>query len=285
MPKNENVLVSVVMAFHNGDNIEVAKTAIDSVLSQTHKNLELIVSVGGEISADKNAMLREYCEKDGRVKILSSKINIGPSFSRNRGIEAASGEYVSIIDSDDIFFEDKTKEQLERIIEKKLDFLGCGYLEFRNNRLSDKTTLRILPKTYESIKRALPFANPVANSALFIKADVIKNFLYDEKFKPGDGEDYDLVIRLLKAGKTAENIAKPLFFYRLGDNFEKKHANIRCSAMDLRHKLKAASVLPFWWFPAIFLSAVLAFASRLLPPEMFRTMRNFRYIFFGGGSK
>ena len=285
MPENENVLVSAVMAFHNGDNIDVTKTAIDSVLSQTHKNLELIISVGGDISADKSAMLNKYCQNDARVKIFNSKINTGPSFSRNRGIEIASGKYVSIIDSDDIFFEDKIEKQLVRAIEKNLDFLGCGYLEFRNNHKSEKHVQRILPATYQSIKRALPFANPVANSALFIKADVIKEFLYDEKFRPGDGEDYDLLIRLLKAGKTAENIAQPLFFYRLGDNFEKKHANLRCSAMDLQHKLKAAAILPFWWFPAIFLSAVLAFICRLLPPEMFRTMRNFRHSFFGGKSE
>jgi len=284
MPKNENVLVSAVMAFHNGDNIEVAKTAIDSVLAQTHKNLELIISVGGEISADKSAMLERYREKDARVKILPSKINTGPSFSRNRGIEIASGKYVSIIDSDDIFFENKVEKQLERIIKKNLDFLGCGYLEFRNNHKSEKTAQRILPITCESIKRALPFANPVANSALFIKTDVIKEFLYDEKFRPGDGEDYDLAIRLLKAGKTAENIAQPLFFYRLGDNFEKKHANLRCSVRDLQHKLKAAAILPFWCFPAIFLSAVLAFICRLLPPEMFRATRNLRHSFFGGKS-
>ncbi|MDR0303835.1 MAG: glycosyltransferase family 2 protein [Chitinispirillales bacterium] len=280
--KNENILVSVVMAFHNGDNTDVAKITIGSILSQTHKNFELIVSVGGEISAEKNEMLRKYVEKDARVKILLSKINTGPSFSRNRGIEIASGKYVSIADSDDIFFEDKIEKQLNKIIEKNLDFLGCGYLEFRNNYKTEKTTQRILPKNYENIKKTLPFANPMANSALFIKTHIIKEFLYDEKFRPGDGEDYDLTIRLLKAGKLAENIAQPLFFYRLGGNFEKKHANIRCSIRDLQHKLKAAPILPFWWFPAILLSAILAFIFRLLPPEIFRMTRNFRHVFFGG---
>jgi hypothetical protein len=162
-----------------------------------------------------------------------------------------------------------------------LDFLGCGYVEFCNDHKSEKGTTRILPRNYTSIIKSLPFANPIANSALFIKTGILKEFLYDEKFSPGDGEDYDLTIRLIKAKKIAENIPKPLFFYRLGNNFNKKHANIRCSTRDLQHKFKASSVLSFWWFPVIFLSAIAAFFCRLFPPKIFGVMRNFRHKIFG----
>jgi glycosyltransferase involved in cell wall biosynthesis len=89
---NENVQVSVIMAFHNGDNTDIAKITIESILSQTHKNLEFIISVGGYISEEKNKMLENYAEKDNRVKILHSKINTRASHSRNRGIEIALGE-------------------------------------------------------------------------------------------------------------------------------------------------------------------------------------------------
>ena len=139
-----------------------------------------------------------------------------------------------------------------------------------------------MPRADKNIRISLPFANPVANSALFIKADVLKANLYDEKFKPGDGEDYDLTIRLVKKKYKGENLSEPLFYYRLGNNFEKKHANLRCSVKDLQHKLKASSVLPFWWFPVVFASAITAFFCRVLPPKLFGIMRDFRHKLFGG---
>ncbi|MCL2844582.1 MAG: glycosyltransferase [Chitinivibrionia bacterium] len=278
----ENILVSVVMAFYNGDNTEIAKITIDSVLSQTHKNFEFIISAGGNLSDEKTEMLKIYAEKDSRIKVLRSEINVGPSNSRNRGVEFAAGKYISIVDSDDIFFEEKIKKQLEQIIEKNLDFVGCGYIEFRNDHKQELGKVRILPKTGKDIRISLPFANPIANSALFIKTDVLKALLYDEKFKPGDGEDYDLVIRLVKRKYTGQNLSEPLFYYRLGNNFEKKHANLRCSIKDLQHKLKASSVLPFWCFPFIFASAIVAFFCRILPPKLFSIMRDFRHKIFGG---
>jgi len=270
------------MAFYNGDNTDIAKITIDSVLSQTHKNLELIISAGGDLSDEKMQMLNNYAQKDSRVKILRNKINTGPSHSRNRGVELAAGKYIAIVDSDDIFFESKIEKQLERIIEKNLDFVGCGYLEFRRDHKAETGKVRILPKTNAAIKMSLPFANPIANSALFIKANVLRTLSYDEIFKPGDGEDYDFTIRLVKNKHTGENLSEPLFYYRLGDIFEKKHANLRCSIKDLQHKLKASSVLPFWWFPFIFVAAITAFFCRLLPPKLFGVMRDLRHKLFGG---
>lgn len=278
--KNDEILVSVVMAFWNGDSNEFVKIAVESILKQTHKNLELIISVGGKVSEDKQILLKEFSEKDSRVKVLLSDINTGPSFSRNRAIEAASGEYCAIADSDDIFFADKIEKQLDFITKQNLDFLGCGYLEFRNNHENEKGKVRIMPKTNRDIVKSLPFANPIANSALFIKTSVLKEFMYDEKFRPGEGEDYDLVIRLLRAKKTAENLATPLFFYRLGDNFEKKHANLNCGIKDLQHKFKASAVLPFYMFPAIFFVAAIAFVSRPLPPKIFNFLRDLRHRIF-----
>jgi glycosyltransferase involved in cell wall biosynthesis len=278
--KNENILVSVIMAFWNGDSDEFVKIAVESILAQTHKNLELIISVGGNISAEKDIMLKNFAEKDSRVKVLLSEINTGPSYSRNQGIKIAKGEFCAIADSDDVFLADKIEKQLNYIIERKLDILGCGYIEFRSNHETEKGKARILPPTNREIIKSLPFANPLANSALFIKTAVLKVFLYDENFRPGEGEDYDLIVRLIKAEKTAENLPEPLFFYRLGDNFEKKHANLNCGIKDLQHKFKAASILPFYCFPVVVFVAVLAFASRLFPPKIFNFLRDLRHRIF-----
>jgi len=280
MQNKNDILVSVIMAFWNGDNSEFVKIAIESILNQTYKNLELIISVGGKISEEKQILLKSFAKKDSRVKVILNDKNIGPSYSRNRGIEVAKGEYCAIADSDDIFFTDKIEKQLEYIVSKNLDILGCGYVEFRNNHETEIGKIRIMPKTNKEIIKSLPFANPIANSALFIKTSVIKEIPYDEDFRPGEGEDYDLIINLIKAKKTAENLPEPLFFYRLGDNFEKKHANINPGIKDLKHKLKASSVLPFYYFPTIVLIAILAFISRLFPPKLFNFLRDLRHKIF-----
>jgi glycosyltransferase involved in cell wall biosynthesis len=117
-------LVSVIMPAYNAE--DTIEKAIQSILLQSYKNLELIVVDDG--SKDKTAMVVEkVASRDSRIKFIRNQSNQGCYFTRNRGIKAASGTAIAIQDSDDI--------ALEKRLEKQLIPLFTGEAEFTLGRI------------------------------------------------------------------------------------------------------------------------------------------------------
>ena len=97
MYKHENALVSVVVPVYNVEAY-IAR-CIESILSQTHRNLELILVDDGSLDHS-GAICDAYAEKDSRILVIHQE-NAGVSKARNAGIDQAKGEYLSFVDSDD----------------------------------------------------------------------------------------------------------------------------------------------------------------------------------------
>lgn len=96
------VLISVIVPIYNVERY--LKDCLDSIISQTYKNLEIILVDDG--SSDKSAQICEqFANKDKRIKLLH-KQNGGQSSARNMGLDIANGEFISFVDSDDILHED-----------------------------------------------------------------------------------------------------------------------------------------------------------------------------------
>uniref|UniRef100_UPI003864C4B3 glycosyltransferase family 2 protein n=1 Tax=Methanobrevibacter sp. TaxID=66852 RepID=UPI003864C4B3 len=99
--------VSVIIPVYNVE--KYLKECLDSVCNQTLANIEIICVNDG--STDNSlAILNEYAQKDGRIKIISQE-NQGLGAARNRGLEDASADYVYFLDSDD-YIELTTLEKL-----------------------------------------------------------------------------------------------------------------------------------------------------------------------------
>ena len=75
------------------------RKCLDSIILQTYKNLEIICINDGSTDSSKE-ILEEYAQKDDRIKIINQE-NGGLSHARNVGMELATGEYFTFIDSDD----------------------------------------------------------------------------------------------------------------------------------------------------------------------------------------
>ncbi|TCJ15265.1 glycosyltransferase family 2 protein [Rubrobacter taiwanensis] len=100
--------VSVIIPAYNTERYVVR--AVESALGQTERDLEVIVV--DDASTDRTAeMVRAI--RDERVRLLSCRRNLGPGGARNRGLEAAAGEWVALLDSDDWYAPDR----LERLIQ------------------------------------------------------------------------------------------------------------------------------------------------------------------------
>ena len=97
-PKNTGIKVSVVIPAYNSESF-ISK-CLDSLVKQTLKEIEIIVVDNSEGSKTYD-VIKEYMAADTRLRYIHNDKNIGPGPARNMGIEAAKGEYVGFVDSDD----------------------------------------------------------------------------------------------------------------------------------------------------------------------------------------
>lgn len=105
---NEDLISIITPSFNSSDFIY---KAIDSVLFQTYRNWELIIT--DDCSSDNTYnILKEYSKKDDRIKIYKLTKNCGAPEARNNSLRHAKGKYIAFLDSDDLWFPNKLKSQI-----------------------------------------------------------------------------------------------------------------------------------------------------------------------------
>lgn len=121
-------LVSVIMPSFNTE--KYIKDAINSVLGQTYKNIELIIV--DDCSTDNSVdVIKKY--DDPKIKLIVNKCNKGAAFSRNIALIESKGEWIAFLDSDDIWEPKKLEEQIRFMINSNCWFSYTDYREFKDN--------------------------------------------------------------------------------------------------------------------------------------------------------
>lgn len=85
--------------------------SIKSVQNQSYRNWELIVADDNSTDGTVDTV-RSMAADDNRIHLLETDINLGPAAARNRAINAAQGDYIAFLDSDDIWYPDKLSRQI-----------------------------------------------------------------------------------------------------------------------------------------------------------------------------
>lgn len=128
-------LISVIIPVYGVE--KYISQCLESVINQTYKNLEVIVVNDG--TKDRSAEIaKEYAAKDSRIKVYDFE-NGGLSVARNRGLEIATGEYISYLDSDDWLDTKMYETLLEAAMKNDADMVKCGIIE-TNGVTEDKIT-------------------------------------------------------------------------------------------------------------------------------------------------
>lgn len=123
-----NELVSVILPIYNVESY--LKKCIESVIGQSYKNLEIILVDDG--STDQSPYIcDEYAKIDSRIKVIHKK-NGGLSDARNVGIQASSGAYIALVDSDDLIAQNFIEELYECCIKSNAMIAVCAYTKFSN---------------------------------------------------------------------------------------------------------------------------------------------------------
>lgn len=123
-------MISVIMPAYNSEMY--ISEAIESVINQSYKNFELIIVDDG--STDRTPeIIDKYAKTDLRIKVFHRE-NAGVSSARNFALQNICGEYVTFIDSDDIYYTDRLKIMLE-IFEQhpKCDAIFADFKEFKGD--------------------------------------------------------------------------------------------------------------------------------------------------------
>lgn len=211
MNKN-NLLVSIGMPVYNGANF--IREALDSILSQTYENFELIIC--DNASTDETEKIcREYMSKDSRVRYYRSQQNLGATWNFNRVFELSSGKYFKWAAHDDLIAPDfllKCVEVLERDPALILCHSQAKVIDDRGNVLQEyKVQLNTdSPKPQERFHELLHqhLCFPIFG---LIRSSILKNI--DPLMGNYSHADGILLLKFALLGRFYE-IPEYLFFYR-----------------------------------------------------------------------
>lgn len=208
-------LISVIMAnFQAGERIV---PALRSVLTQTVADLEVIVS--DDASRDNSvALVRAMMADDPRIRIAVAGANRGPAYCRNRALDLARGEWIAIVDSDDIIHPERFERLLSVATGHGADIVADDLLLFHEDGSPPRLMLGtdthssffVSPKQW--VLAGLDGSPPLGYLKPMIRAERLGTTRYDEALRIG--EDYDFVLRLLLENARMVVVPEPLYLYR-----------------------------------------------------------------------
>lgn len=212
MQENE-ILVSVVIPTYSR-NITLTR-AIDSVLAQTYKNLEIIVvddnPPDSEWRASTQHIMKEY-SNNPRIRYIQNAQNMGGSGARNEGIKAANGEYIAFLDDDDEYFPEKVEKQLRCFLNTTQERLALVFCDAVMTYESDKIICYLTPRyrgccLFEAMRDncLAPTSQWLAKKSALI--DVGMFSIVPNK------QDSTLILKLLDRGYTVECVEEILSKY------------------------------------------------------------------------
>jgi len=217
--------VSVIIPAYNSETY-IAET-LGSALAQTYKNYEVIVVDDGS----RDETLRVARSFEPQVKVLT-KQNGGPASARNLAINNSQGDYLALLDSDDLWVKDKLEQQAAFLDENQDVGLVYGEaLMFTESNGEKKVGGRIGYTTDPSF-RLLLFGDYVPNSTVMIRrACVEKAGPLNESRELIGVEDYEYWMRIAKHFRMA-GIPRPLAYYRI------REGNLMGDGSDINKGLK-----------------------------------------------
>ena len=203
MPK-----ISVIMPTYNASRY--LHDAIDSIISQTISDWELIIINEPFSNDDTEKTIDYYTARDSRIKLIQNNKRIGISASLNIGIDAVCGEYIARMDADDISLPKRFERQVEFLENNTdIDVLGIKPVNIGAKwQWNTETDASIL-------KAGCLFYSPFVHSTIMMKTDSLwKNRLYyNENCKYT--EDYEFFARISDMLRFSNLIDKDLFHYRI----------------------------------------------------------------------
>lgn len=243
-------LVSVIMPCYNAERY--VKEAVQSVFDQTLQSWELIVVDDGSTDGSA-AILRELAAREPRMRVITRSTPSGsPAVPRNEGTDAATGQYIAFLDSDDRWLPDKLMHQCYLMHTTTADIVYSNYekTDARGTRAG-----RVITAPETATFRQLMRGNYIACSTL-----IYNTYTLGKRYFPQIGhEDFCCWLSMLRDGYVAYNTNTVEMLYRISDT-SVSHNKLRTVAWTW-HILRREQGLPL-------LTAIYCLLSHLLKATM-----------------
>lgn len=184
--------------------IDTIKESIESVISQTYTEWELIII--DDCSKDNTInIVKEYIEKDKRIKLFKNKKNLGVAKTRNKGLDEANGDYIAFLDADDSWADKKLEKQLSFMLKNNVDFTFTDIIVLDGKKKKEISFDENV--TFKQLLRG----NQISCLTVMLSEKLTKKL----RMKDIGHEDYLYWLEILKKNNIkAYNINEPLAYYR-----------------------------------------------------------------------
>lgn len=206
--------VSIIIPVYNRES--TIERCLDSILTQTYKNLEVIIINDG--STDRSGeIINAYALKDSRILAIT-KENSGVSDSRNFGLKAAHGDYIQFADSDDWLPERATELLVEALEKNRSDMVIADYCRVRGRQLyqsgaiENAGTLTRAEFAQVMMEKASDFYYGVVWNKLY-RRKIIKKYKLQFSEELQWCEDFLFNLEYLKYTAKVEVIKEPVYYY------------------------------------------------------------------------
>lgn len=201
-------LVSIITPAYNCARF--IRDTIETVLSQTYKNWEMII-IDDASQDNLKEIVGQY--EDKRIKLITNTENSGAAISRNNGIKAAKGKFICFLDGDDLWDKEKIRKQVNFMKKNKCAFSFTGY-EFANENGKPNGNKVYIPNRIE-YKEALKNTTIWTCTVMFNMDMLSKEDIYMPNVK---SEDTACWWKVLKKVECAYGLNEILSYYRRSAN-------------------------------------------------------------------
>lgn len=224
----DSPVVSVIITLYNKEPF--IEEAIRSALSSTFSGIEVLVVDDGSTDGGPEVVSRI---QDVRIRFIASTGNTGRAAAANRGIDAARGEFLAILDADDVMEPERIVKQLE-FMRANPSVVACGSAALIIGRGQHVARW---PERDAACKARLLFEDPMLYGACMLRRDVLmKHAVRCEEAWRTPGMDYILQASLAPFGEFA-NLSEPLTRYRIHEgNFRHDRDSVQDKLL-LQHRV------------------------------------------------
>ncbi len=236
----KNVLVSIIMPVYN--NEKYLSGAIESVLNQTHKNIELLILDDGSTDSSLS-IIENYAMHNKNIRLVS-RDNKGVANSIDELLKYVKGDYIARMDGDDYSFPDRIEKQLKYLKENSDVGLVGSFVEVELTDYKNKDDVKLCEDIFnfkiDDKNPSIKFLNGhrICHGTFMCRAKIFEEVKYNINLN--SSEDLDFIFNLISKNFKVGIIEKRFYLNRVDSEFvhRQKYLNEKYNEEILKSKLK-----------------------------------------------
>ena len=218
--RSGNPMISVIMPVYNC--ARYVAEAIESIVRQRYDNWELLICDDGSTD-DSKLVINRYVQLDCRIRFYQNEKNRGAAYVKNLLIGKSKGDYIALMDADDVSHQNRLAEQLEFLRSRQLDACGTDHCTIDTD--GNLIAWHRNSYTYEQVLWSAFNHLCFCNASLLIKRECMLAIrCYDQRLQT-EAEDVEMLFRFIHAGYRIETLDRCYYKYRQHDqNVSKRHS-------------------------------------------------------------